>query len=177
MADDIKQIASSVGWRGSPNWKTAEPAHNRALPVIDNSNPYANNVRTSIDCYVSGSYFGKNGKTFEVVQRYTVFVAYSKETMPATLQAVRQQIVMDFEAKYGKTFNVTNVYVPDLRVPKDEKLPGLKTGQDVPIEMYMGSSMFRDLSRYERMKLDVGTEKLKAQTNIASIRKRYKWRK
>jgi hypothetical protein len=173
----ISEIADTTGWKGGGGTKYAEPAQVRTLPVVDNSHPYASNVRTSVDCYVSGSYITKNGRAFEVTQRYTIFISYNKETQAQTMNQVRQRIVGDFQAKYGRTFNVTNVYIPQLPIPKVDVLPGLKPGGDIPMEMYFGSGFFRNMSRYERLRSEVGTEKIKAKTNIQSVRKRYGYKR
>ena len=171
MPSQIGEIANTVGWKGSSTHRLAEGNMNRSLPILDNSTRTGSNIRTSIDCYVSGQYVGKNGGVHEYTQRYSIYVSYSKETQMQTMQQVRQRIIDDFQARYGRTFNITTVFVPDLPVPISEQL---KNVQD--IEMYRGSSLFRSMSRYEKMRIDVTTEQLKAKANITSIRSRYKFR-
>lgn len=164
----IKELAKSVGFKGPASHRIAEPSKVNTLPVIDNSVPGQATIRTSIDCYVSGQYVAEKGKITEVTQRYTIFVAYSKSTQMQTMDEVRHRIIADFEAKYGKTFNIVNVHVPGLPVPKHQ-LP-----RDVgEIEFYHGSRMFRSMTRYERMLYDVRTQRDIARTNIESIKKRY----
>jgi hypothetical protein len=170
----IGEIAQTIGWRGAINHKVAEPSSVHNIPVIDNSNQFSTNVRTSVDCYVSGQYVQRNGKTFEITQRYTIYVAYNKENQMATMAQVRSRIVSDFESKYGKTFTVTNVYVPPVPIPIDQVTPGVQPGTDIPIEFYRGTDAFRSMTKYEKLRWDVGTERVKAETNIQSIRKRYK---
>ena len=164
----INELARSVGFKGQANHKIAEPNSIRTLPIIDNRVPTRKNVNTSIDCYVSGQYVQRNGKIIEVTQRYSIFVAYSSDTQRQTMQEVNTRIVGDFEARYGTTFNVTTVHVPALPIPIEDK------GE--PLEMYGGSGMFREMSRYEHMRTDIFTEHLKERTNIRSIRKRYGYR-
>ena len=173
----IAEIAQTQGWRGTPNHKISEPSHVSTLPVIDNSVPYQSNVRTSVDCYVSGSYVTRNGKTFEVTQRYTIFVAYSRETQAATMTQVRARIVDDFQAKYGRTFNVTNAFVPGLPVPKADTFGGIPPGGVAPLELYKGTDMFKSMMAYEKARFEVAGEHLKAKTNIQSIRQRYKMKR
>jgi hypothetical protein len=93
------------------------------------------------------------------------------------MQQVRNRIMSDFQGKYGKTFNVSNVFVPQLPVPKDEVGKGLKPGDEVTMEMYGGSEMFRQMSRIDKYRYDVGTEKQKSTVNIDSIRKRYGYKR
>ena len=182
----IAEIGQTVGWKGTPAHRTAEPSTVRTLPVIDNSNRYASNVRTSVDCYVSGQYVQRNGRVLEVTQRYTIFVAYSKETQLSTMNQVRDRVLSDFQAKYGGTFNVINVQVPQLPVPRSEQIPGVPPDKDA-MQLYGGSELFQDemirgtpnrifreMTKYEKLRYDVGTERAKAKTNIESIRKRYK---
>lgn len=159
----IGEIARSVGWRGDASHKVAEPSQITSLPVIDKTDPVRKNVRTSIDCYVSGTYIGKQGKQFEIKQRYTIFVSYSKGTQYDAMQEARNAIVADFSRKYGQTFNVRDVFVPTLNAPIDDA---------APMEMYGGSRTFK--GRFPaRAKYEVETEKKIASTNIASIRRRY----
>jgi hypothetical protein len=167
MPSQIGEIANTVGWKGAPSHRMAEGNTNRTLPIIDNSA----RTGTNIDCYVSGQYVGKKGQVHEYTQRYSVYVSYNKSTQMQTMQQVRQRIIDDFQARYGRTFNITTVFVPDLPVPISDQL---KNVQDV--EMYRGSSLFRSMSRYEKMRVDVTTEKLKAKANITSIKARYKFR-
>lgn len=171
----IREISDRVGFRGNPAHRTASPSDIRTLPVIDNSNRYASNVRTSIDCYVSGQYVQRNGRVLEVTQRYTIFIAYNRETQNATLQQLRDRVMMDFHERYGQ-FNISTVYVPDLPVPKQTVVPGVRPGEAAPMEFYHGSEMFRGMTRYERMRFESGTEREKAELNIRSVRKRYGYR-
>jgi hypothetical protein len=174
----IADIANTVGWRGTPNRRYAEPAKEQQSQVIDNSNPYSSNIRTSIDCYISGAYVTSDGKSFEITQRYSIFVAYNRQTQLATMQQVRNRIISDFEQKYGNSFNITQVYVPNLPMPVSKVLPGLKPGQDVPMEMYFGSRHFKKaVPPHMKARFDVQTEREKAKVNIESIRRRYKYRR
>lgn len=171
MPTTIGELAKQVGFKGTPQHRMAEPSSVRTLPVIDNASPLASNIRTSVDCYVSGQYVQRDGKVIEVTQRYTIFVAYHKETQFATMQQVRDRIINDFEAKYGKTFNVTNVYVPQLPVPKEKEVEGVGRGGE--LRFYEGSDLFKQMTKYEKARYEIGTQRQIASTNISSIRKRY----
>lgn len=173
MPSQIGEIAKTVGWKGTSGHKLAEPSSVQTLPVVDNSNPYQSNIRTSVDCYVSGQYVQRNGRTFEITQRYTIFVAYSRETQAATMSQVRDRVTMDFQARYGRTFNVVNTFVPGLPIPKEKVIQGIAPGKVAPLEMYQGTDMFRSMTRYEKMRWDIGAEHLKEKVNVQSIRKRY----
>lgn len=166
----IGQLASDVGFKGTSQHRITEPQKVQNLSIVDNSLPGKPTIRTSIDCYVSGQYIQKGGKMIEVTQRYTIFVSYSTQTLTATMSQARERIVGDFEARYGRTFNVSSVYVPGLPVPKDER------EDRQPMELYGGSQLFKEMTRYEKMRYDIGTEKLKADTNIRSVKSRYGFR-
>ena len=168
----IQELARSVGFKGNPRHRTAEPGQIQTVQPVDNSLPTQSNVRTSVDCYVSGQYVQRNGNVIEVTQRYTIFVAYSRNTQLQTMRQVNDRIIQDFEARYGGSFNVTTVHVPDLPIPRDE-LPGVDPGGVAPAELYRGTELFRQMTRYERARLEIGTERTKARVNIGSIRKRY----
>jgi hypothetical protein len=169
----IQELAKTTGFRGPANHKFAEPGGIRTLPIIDNSVPTRSNIRTSVDCYVSGQYLQKNGNVIEVTQRYTIFVSYSHDTQMQTMSQVRERIIQDFESRYGKEFNVTTVFVPDLPVPPP-KLPGVGAGEIAPLEMYRGSDLFKQITAYEKLRYDVGTENVKSRINIDSLRDRYR---
>jgi len=159
----ISEIARSVGWRGDRSHKQAEPSQITTLPVVDKTDPVRKNIRTSIDCYVSGTYIGKKGQQFEIKQRYTIFVSYSKGTQYEAMQEVRNVVASDFSRKYGQTFNVRDIFIPNLTTPMDEA---------APMEMYGGSRTFK--GRFpERAKFSIENERIAAKTNIANIRRRY----
>lgn len=159
----IGDVSRSVGWRGDRSNKMAEPGSITSLPVIDNSVPTKQNIRTSIDCYVTGTYVGKKGQMFTVKQRYTIFLSYGRDTQFQTLQQTRSVIVSDFGSRYGGVFNVRDVFIPDLKVP---------AGEAEPLQMYGGSTVFK--GRFpNRAKYEIDTERSIAGTNIGNIRRRY----
>ena len=176
MVSKISELATSVGFKGTAQHKIAEPSSVSSLQSIDNSVQTQSNIRTSVDCYVSGQYVQRNGKIIEVTQRYTIFVAYSKETQMQTMTQVRSRIIQDFEARYGNAFNVSTVYVPQIPVPKTAVLDGSTPGDVQSAGFYKGTDMFREMTKYEKMRYDVGGEREKSTTNIRSIRKRYGYR-
>ena len=168
MPISIKEIANQTGFRGPVSHRRADPIDVRSLPVIDNADAFNKAVRTSVDCYVSGQYVQRNGRVLEVTQRYTIYVSYTKETQYGTMQQVRDRIARDFQEKYGNTFNISNIYVPNLPIPMQE--PRAEVGDE---QMYGGTDLFRQMTKYEKARYDIGTERLKADVNIESIKKRY----
>ena len=170
----IKELARTVGFRGPRSRRTAEPSSIKSLSPIDNSIPQQATIRTSVDCYVTGQYVQSRGNTVEVTQRYTVWVAYSKSTQLQTMNQVRDRIMQDFQQRFGTTFNINNVFVQNLPVPTSENIP-LKP-EPQPLELYRGSRLFREMTRVERARYEVGTQRTQARLNIESIRKRYKMR-
>lgn len=174
-SNPIKEIAQSSGWQGSIGRKYAEPGTVRTLPVIDNTDPTSANVRTSIDCYVAGQYVGKGGKSFDIKQRYTIFISYGQRTQMQTMSQVRSAISSDFSDKYGAQFNISSVYVPALIAPM-QKVPGVPKGGSQPIEFYLGSGNFRRMTSHERLRYDLGTERVRHDTTVRDIRDRYRYR-
>ena len=171
----IKELADNTGFKGSNYHKIAEPTDVRNLPVIDNTSRFSkSNVRTSIDCYVAGQYVQRNGKIIEVMQRYSVFISYNQDTQYETLSEARKRIIDDFDAKYGRNFNVTTVFVPAVPAPATD-LPQ-EQGQVTDLQFYGGSKLFRGMTKYERYRYDVGTEKDVHETNLDNIKKRYGYR-
>lgn len=168
MPTSIKEIADQVGFKGPMSHRRAEPQEVRNLPVIDNSDSFNKSIRTSVDCYVAGTYTQRNGRVMEVTQRYTIYVGYTSETQNITMTQVRDRIARDFQEKYGNNFNISNIYVPSLPIPvaDQRKVPGDE-------QMYGGTEMFREMTRFEKARYDIGTERLKADRNIESIKKRY----
>jgi hypothetical protein len=167
---NIQEIASQVGFQGSSYQKSAEmPAE--TLAPIDNGAPMqmGQNISTSIDCYVAGTYVGKKGQRLEVTQRYQIFISYNKDTQAQTMVMVRNRISEDFNRKYGGNFNISAVFVPEFAAPPGEAEP----------EMFYGGRMAwaGRKSRYgtpiERASYEIGTEKTKYSLNSGSIRKRY----
>jgi hypothetical protein len=167
----IRELATSVGFKSTNSYysKKAEPSAIKNLPVIDNTVPAQKNVNTSVDCYVSGQYVQTNGKTIEVTQRYTVFVAYSAETQAQTMTELKARITSDFESRYGGAFSIIDVDIPSLPrpVPDEPKL-----GAD-PLEMYRGSSLFKDIAKFEKLRVQFDNE---TKQTIRQLKDRYKAR-
>ena len=177
MSSSIKELSQNVGFSGTNNHRIAEPRQNFSLPVIDNSTPHESNITTSIDVYVSGQYVVGAGRVMEVRQRYSVYVQYSKSTQQKTMNEIRTQVMKDFEDRYGDTFNITTIDIPKLQIPKEAILPGTPPGQASPAEFYHGTTLFREMTRYERMRTEVKTQKEMSDVNIEAIRKRYGFRR
>lgn len=167
MANAITDLAKQGVLRGTQQHRIAEPRDISTLAPVDNSTHGRHHVTTSIDCYVAGQYIQKGGKTIDVHQRYTIFVRYSASTQEETLRQVRDLITKDFQVRYGGTFNITNVFVPLLPVPTQE-IP-----KSAPLEYYEGSRIFRSMTRTERARYEIGTQKVQSRLNIESIKKRY----
>ena len=170
----IRDLAQTVGFRGPSNRRTAEPSSIKSLTPIDNEVPGEATIRTSVDCYVSGQYVHKRGKTVEVTQRYTIWVTYSSSTQLQTMNQARDRIMMDFQQRYGGTFNISNVFVAQIPVPMNIK--ELPKPDAEPMEMYGGSAMFRSMTRAERARYEIGTQRTQSRLNIQSIKKRYNYR-
>jgi hypothetical protein len=161
----IRELAANVGFKGTSYNRTAEPQIQRNLPVIDNARGSAGpKISTSIDCYVSGEYVSGKGQRMAVIQRYSIFVSYGQDTQAATMQQVRARISQDFSERYGGTFNVAHVHVPDLLTP--QRAPTADAEQ-----FYRGSEEWR--LRIARASFDIGTERSKITKNISNIRRRY----
>lgn len=175
----IQDLAQRVGFKGRPQHRIAEPSEITSIRPINNAIPTQPTIRTSLDCYVSGQYTQRGGKILEVTQRYTIFVAYSLNSQTETMREVRNRIMRDFQERYGHSFNITTIFVPALLEPE----PISQKAAD-PAEMYGGSELFREMTRYERARYDIETEREKSRLNIQSIRdrygadnaRRYKWR-
>jgi hypothetical protein len=170
LATKISELASRTGFKGTPQHRIAEPSSIKTLPPIDNTIPGKPNIRTSVDCYVSGQYVQKKGKILEVTQRYQIFVSYSHATQLETMKQLRELISNDFRERYERSFNISTVFIPELRPPAEtskEQKPAES------MEIYGGSRMFRSITRYQRARFDIGTQRLTARSNIENIRKRY----
>lgn len=162
MVSQIGEIARQVGFRGAKGFQVAEPSAVTSLPVIDYTQPGVPNVRTSVDTYVHGQYVGKNGQIHEVRQRYTIFVSYGAGTQNEAMTQTRSVIASDFSNRYGRTFNITSVFVPVFR-------PAPGVADDVL--MYGGSRLFKE--RFDRAKWELDTERVKFGKNTANIKRRY----
>jgi hypothetical protein len=162
MASQISDLARNVGFKGNSGFRVAEPHNVTTLPVIDNTVPGSPNIRTSVDTYVHGQYIGKNGQIHEVRQRYTIFVSYGGATQNQTMEQTRSVIASDFSNRYGRTFNITSVFVPMLRSAPD-------AAEDM--QFYGGSRTFK--GRFDRVKWELDTERAKFSTNTTNIKRRY----
>jgi hypothetical protein len=90
--------------------------------------------------------------------------------MAQTMNQVRDKIASDFSARYGTTFNISTIFVPDLLVPPEDR-------EAEPITVYRGSRSWKnEFGPAERKRFDISSERLKAQENIDNIRKRYRFR-
>lgn len=163
----IAEISSDHGFRGSSYHKVADIMVPRQV-TIDESTPYLNNVNTSVDCYVSGIYSGRGGKSLEVKQRYTVFVSYSRKTQRIAMQKVREQLIRDFELNFPQ-FRISDVFLPEEKfiIPLGDE------GLAAPEEFYFGSELFKRMSRLDVGRFKLGTEGAIYRSRLDQVRRRY----
>jgi len=177
----IRELASAGQLRGGGQHKQADPPTERQLRVIDLADPGAPRVSTGVDAYVAGQYLGRNGKTIDVTQRYTVYVSYSARTQQQAVQQAREEVLKHFQEKYGSTFNVTNVYLQDVPRARAAGTMGdllgidgeVAPGQVAPMQFYLGGEVFKSMTRVNRIRWEIGSQRSIARTNIGSIRRRY----
>lgn len=163
----IAEISSDYGFRGSTYHKYADIPTAKQI-TIDESSSGANNINTSVDCYVSGVYAGRTGKSLEIKQRYTVFVSYSSKTQKMAMQRVREQLIRDFE------LNFPQLRISDVFIPEDKFIIPLgASGLSEPEEFYFGSDLFKRMSRLDVGRFKIGTEKDIYKSRTDQIRKRY----
>lgn len=158
----INEIAQTVGFRGPSSRRVAEPNRVRQ-PVIDNAGLSKRKVTTSVDAYVSGKYVMRDGRSLEVIQRYTIIVSYTAASQQRTLEQIRQRIMDDFTSKYG-TLNISTVYIRDLPAA-----PVVQPAQDT--EFYTGSEEWK--RTIKRASFDIQTEREKMTRNVTSIKRKY----
>ena len=161
----VSELLKSGRFQGSSSYKHAEFPHRDF--TLDFSDPTKRNVYTSVDCYVSGTYFAK-GRVFNVTQRYSVFVSYNKETRQHAMLKVRDQVMQDFQHEYPE-LSISDVFIPENKfgIPMGGP-PGSQ-----PTEFYQGSDLWKRMSRFDvaRYKLSVEKEIYKSRTD--NIRKKY----
>jgi hypothetical protein len=177
----IRDLASAGQLQGSGNAKHADPPTERQLKVIDMAEPGAPRVSTGIDAYVAGQYLGRNGKSIDVTQRYTVYVSYSARTQAQAMQQAREEVINHFQQKYGATFNVTNINIQDGPRARAAGIMGdfmgidgeVAPGQVAPSQFYLGGEFWKSQTRYEKIRWDVGSQSSIRRANVKSIRRRY----
>jgi len=135
--------------------------------VLDHSSEGENNISTSVDCYVSGHYTDSEGKRLIVKQRYTVYVKYGKSTLAAAMSDVRNQIIRDFQMKYPGLI-VDDTFVPAMIAPLGRE--GISADEG----FYYGSKMFREMTKSERLRYNLGTATEMYKKNIKTIEQRYR---
>lgn len=163
----IAEISKTATFTGSKFHKYADLGVNN-LQSVDYSGGKKNSVYTSVDCYVSGSYVGRDGKTIEIKQRYTVYVSYNRETQASAMNEVRKKIMMDFSGNFPQ-FRVSDVFIPDAKF-----ITPLGDGSRVEdAYFYYGSGLFKNASRLDVAKYKMQTEKNIYKTNIKTIKKQY----
>jgi hypothetical protein len=163
----INDIARTKGFVGSKYHKFADMGVNQQYSV-DHSEGKKNSVYTSVDCYVSGSYAGNDGKSTEVKQRYTVYVSYNRETQKLAMNEVRQRIVDDFSHNYPE-FRVADIFIPEAKFITPLGDEGLVED----MQFYHGSDLFKAMSRIDVAQYKIQTERDIYRNNVKNIKKRY----
>jgi hypothetical protein len=163
----ISEIADIHKFTGSRYHKFADLGVDQKQQV-DLSGGAKNSVYTSIDCYVSGTYTGNDGKSMEIKQRYTVYVAYNRDTQMQAMNRVKQQIMDHFNQNFPQ-FRIADVFIPEAKFIKP-------LGSDSLVEdasFYKGSEMFKAMSRIDVAHYRMQVEKDIYTRNIKGIKKRY----
>ncbi len=166
----IQELTAKEQFRGSKYHRTADLSTVNSNISIDHSGgSHANNVYTSVDCYVAGSYTTRDGKSMDITQRYTIYVAYNKDTQKLAMDGVRQRIIEDFKSNFPQ-FDITKIFIPENKfiVPKGNE------SLYQPAEFYQGSEMFKDLSRIDVARYKMHTEKDIYKSKITDIKNRYR---
>jgi hypothetical protein len=151
---------------GSGKHRSGESIEVDKSKVLDHSTEGENNISTSVDCYVSGHYTDSEGRQLTVKQRYTVYVKYSKSTLTTAMSDVRNQIIRDFQAKYPGLM-VDDTFVPAMIAPLGRE--GILADEG----FYYGSKMFRELTKKERLKYNLGTATEMYRKNYKTIEQKY----
>lgn len=165
----ISEVAEQ-GFSGNKWHKYAEIVGSRYV-TIDESTASENNVDTSVDCYVAGTYIGRDGATIEVRQRYTIYVSYSRSTQRIAMTKVRATIINDFERNFP-SFHITDVFLPEEKFITPLGKEGLRESE----EFYYGSELFKTLSRRDVGRFRVGTERDIFKSRISQIKRRFNLR-
>lgn len=163
----IADIAKSKGFTGSKYHKYADMGVNQQYS-IDHSGGKKNSVYTSVDCYVSGSYTGHDGKSTEVKQRYTVYVSYNRDTQQVAMNEVKQRIIDDFSNNYPE-FRVSDIFIPEAKFITPLGNEGLVED----MQFYYGSDLFKAMSRIDIAEYKIQTERDIYRNNVKNIKKRY----
>ena len=163
----ITELAKDQGFSGSKFHRFAELRTSKQY-TVDESSSFQNNIQTSVDCYVSGTYIGSDGNTIEVKQRYTIYVSYSKDTQRIAMQKVRNMIIQDFEREFAQ-FHVTDVFIPEAKFI----IPLGAEGKAESAEFYFGSDLFKKMSRLNVAKYKMATESAIYKSRKAQLKKRY----
>lgn len=168
----IGNFASKNQLKGEKSHRVAEPDVVSDLS-LDFSSKTASNVQTNVDCYVSGTYITSSGDSVEIIQRYSVFITYNRDTLDQALSAVRQNIMDDFNKKYGDDFEIGVVNVEPPKKPISDDIEGISKGKVEDLEMYSGSDMFREITNYEEYIIQRRAEREKYEFNRDRIKREY----
>ena len=163
----ISEIAKTHGFTGSRYHKFSDLGINQKYSV-DHSGGAKNSVYTSVDCYISGTYTTTDGRVSEIRQRYTVYVAYNRETQKLAMNEVRQRIVEDFASNYPE-FRMSDVFIPEAKFVTPTGNDGLVEN----VEFYHGSNLFKAMSRIDVAQYKIQTERDIYRNNVRNIKKRY----
>lgn len=163
----ISELAEQHGFKGTAYHRYSEIGTGKQF-TIDETVSGENSITTRIDCYISGSYIGNDGKSLEIKQRYTIYIAYSASTQRMAMERVRSIIMQDFESNFPQ-FSVQDVFIPE------EKFitPLGKEGRVESEEFYYGTDLFKRLARRDIAQYKLRTERDIYRSRTTQIRKKY----
>jgi hypothetical protein len=131
--DFINRNFYKFNWIGRQQ-KQGDSTSIKPLPSVENVKQGERSISTTVDCYVSGEYVTKDGKTFKIRQRYSIAIKYSRSTLNEVMQRLRNAIQSEFTATYsGDGFQISDVFVPLLTAPTAYQT----------VEFYRGSKYWR----------------------------------
>jgi hypothetical protein len=167
FANFFSGLYEKFSWMGGSQSRYGDSHEAIQLPTIDDAVQGEYAVDTTVDCYVTGTYIDSKGRLSQIKQRYSIRVKYSKSSYERVMSALREKIAQEFTQKYsGYGFDITNVFIPDLLVPKEPQ----------PVEEYKGSRYWKLITRVD-MNREMDTARTIYRSRIKGIIKRYSIRR
>ena len=154
-------------------WRFSGPSNHRYTEepsdelVLDFAEKGERAVSLSLDCYVSGQYVSRGGRTVEAKFRFNVYVRYSESTMKQAMNAVRERLLEKFKKEFPG-FDPSVVFVD----PNKWQVP-VETKPAEQEEFYKGTDYWRRLMGTEYARYEIATRKEIYNTSVANIKKRY----
>lgn len=170
IGDFLKENYNRYNWIGSTRARQGERQRVKELRSIDLSRRGEPTIRTTIDCYLTGSYIQRTGKsskqgrqiTFR--QRYSISIRYSTSTANQIYSEVRQEIIRSFESQFAGTgVQINDVFVPTLGEPTEPS----------PVQLYTGGRMWKLVTRTELKRRELTTADAIHKANIRGIIRKY----